>query len=240
MSNIPPAQTGADEEAAIAAKIRAAILDQRLLPGTKLTEAELAEIFSSSRARVRRVLLSLAQEKIVTLFPARGAFVAAPTQAEANEVMAARRVVELGLLEQVEQPASPVPLTISEILAAERAAFTQGDRSEAIRLSGMFHVELARWLANAVVAGILQHLVLRTSLVIALYEPRDRACCLPDDHEAVMRALSAGDFRAATKLMRDHLFRIEARLDFGHRHGARPALRDVLTAASAISASARR
>ena len=54
-------------------KIYVAVLEHRSLPGTKLVEEKLAEIFSVSRARVREVLARLAHEQIVQLIPQRGA-----------------------------------------------------------------------------------------------------------------------------------------------------------------------
>ena len=59
-----------------------AILAQRLLPGTKLTEDELAGIFDVSRAVVRRALLRLSHERIVDIRPNRGAVVASPSLRE--------------------------------------------------------------------------------------------------------------------------------------------------------------
>ena len=216
------------EEAVIAARLREAILDQRLVPGTKLTEAELAAIFTTTRARIRRVLLSLAQEKIITLFPGRGAFVAAPTQAEATEVLAARRLVEVGLLEQLAAPPGSAPAVLRDIVAAETAAAGRHDRTEMIRLSGAFHVALAQWLGNAVVAEILAELVLRSSLAIALYERSEESCCLPSDHMALIDRLGSGQVTAAASLMRDHLGRIEQRLDFSRAPGERLLLREIL------------
>ena len=40
-----------------------AIAERRLAPGTKLVEDTLAHVFKTSRARIRKVLLVLAQEK---------------------------------------------------------------------------------------------------------------------------------------------------------------------------------
>src|SRR4029453_11580852 len=44
-----------------------AVLDQRLAPGTRLTEGSLVELFGVSRTIVRMALLRLAHDHIVTL-----------------------------------------------------------------------------------------------------------------------------------------------------------------------------
>ena len=69
---------GEDE---IVRRIHDAVIEQRLPPGTKLSEAALCEAFGVGRARVRRSLVVLAGREIVELHANRGAFVARPTRA---------------------------------------------------------------------------------------------------------------------------------------------------------------
>jgi DNA-binding GntR family transcriptional regulator len=71
-----------------------AIVEHRLLPGSKLAEQKLADHFGVSRTLVRQALLQLSQHQLVTLEPARGAFVAAPSADEARQVFAVRRMLE--------------------------------------------------------------------------------------------------------------------------------------------------
>ena len=68
-----------------------AILEQRLAPGTKLSEEALGEIFGVSRTIIRRALLRLSHEQVVSIRPNRGAVVAAPSVEEARQIFAARR-----------------------------------------------------------------------------------------------------------------------------------------------------
>ena len=77
------------------AHIFEAILEQRLAPGTKLSEEALGEIFGVSRTIIRRALSRLAHESVVLLRPNRGAVVASPTVEEARQVFFSRRLVEL-------------------------------------------------------------------------------------------------------------------------------------------------
>src|SRR5690606_41316935 len=52
-----------------------AVMDRRLLPGAKLTESALCEIFSGSQSTGRDALAQLAHDKIELRRPNRGAFV---------------------------------------------------------------------------------------------------------------------------------------------------------------------
>jgi DNA-binding FadR family transcriptional regulator len=57
-------------------RIRDAISDRRLRPGTRLKEEQLSGIFGVSRARVRQALTALEHDGLVTILPNRGAIVA--------------------------------------------------------------------------------------------------------------------------------------------------------------------
>src|SRR5919106_4854126 len=91
----------------IHAKIYGAIVEQRLPPGTKLGEEALCEIFGVSRTLIRRVLQRLASERMVELWPHRGAFVARPSVEEARDVFEARRALEAHVVKKLVQRLTP-------------------------------------------------------------------------------------------------------------------------------------
>ena len=80
--------TNADEiaEEEIVERIFEAVVEQRLPPGTKLSESALCEAFGVGRMRIRRSLLLLASREVVELRANRGAYVASPTADQAREV----------------------------------------------------------------------------------------------------------------------------------------------------------
>ncbi len=69
----------------IALSITQAIVERRLMPGTKLAEQKIADIFKVSRTLVRQALNQLSRDRLVTLTPARGAYVAEPSVEEAQQ-----------------------------------------------------------------------------------------------------------------------------------------------------------
>ena len=83
-----------------------AIVEHRLLPGTKLAEQKLADHFGVSRTLVRQALFQLSQNRLIKLEPARGAFVATPSVAEARQVFAVRRMLEAEMVRDVALAAS--------------------------------------------------------------------------------------------------------------------------------------
>ena len=205
---------------AVYAAVYEAILDHRLPPGTRLGEDSLGDIFGVSRTVVRKALIRLAEDNIVRLRPNRGAAVASPSVAEAREVFEARRVVESAVVRRLAGAADRGQLdSLRAMVRSERAAFESGDRRGWIRLSGDFHVELARIAGNAVLADFLKELVSRTSLIIALYQSRGSAACAFTDHMGLLDAIARGDEARASVLMRDHLLECENKLNLsGDEH----------------------
>ncbi|MFM8637512.1 MAG: GntR family transcriptional regulator, partial [Betaproteobacteria bacterium] len=83
--------------------ITSAIVERRLMPGTKLAEQRLADIFAVSRTVVRQALNHLSRDRLVTLEPARGAFVATPSVEEAQQVFELRQMQEGAMMRQLVQ-----------------------------------------------------------------------------------------------------------------------------------------
>ena len=67
-------------------RICSTIMDHTLPPGTRLIEHRLCEIFGLGRTRVRQVLQRLANERLVTLLPNRGAEVSKPSPQDALDI----------------------------------------------------------------------------------------------------------------------------------------------------------
>ena len=77
MERRPSPKSDVDTTRRIVESITEAIVERRLMPGTKLAEQKIADIFHVSRTLVRQALNQLSRDRLVTLEPARGAFVAA-------------------------------------------------------------------------------------------------------------------------------------------------------------------
>jgi DNA-binding GntR family transcriptional regulator len=213
---------GRVSEEEIVRRIHDAVIDQRLPPGTKLSEAALCAAFGVGRARVRRSLLVLAGREIVELHANRGAFVARPTPEQARDVFDARRAIEPGLVRRAAARAQPDDLRrLQEHLAAEAeaeaAAHGHRDRRQAIRLSGHFHVMLAETAGNRVLERVVRELVTRTSLIIGMFGGPVTQNCRSDEHDRILAAIRAHDEETGARLMFEHLAHIEAGLDLAGR-----------------------
>lgn len=211
--------------------IVAAIGEHRLAPGTKLGEEHLGEIFGVSRTIVRAALVRLANTRVVTIEPNRGAFVAQPSVREAREVFDARRVIETALIRRLAGVCDAAALAgLRRHLEQEDVARTAGDRRSAVKLSGDFHLKLAELAGNETLLELLRELVLRSSLVVMLYEYDGRTTCAPDEHTRLVAAIATGDVEGAARLMAEHLDHVEAGLSLDDKGGAAVDLREVFSA----------
>ena len=73
-----PVEAEEIDESEIVERIFEAVMEQRLPPGTKLSESALCDAFGVGRMRIRRTLLLLASREVVELHANRGAFIAYP------------------------------------------------------------------------------------------------------------------------------------------------------------------
>jgi len=203
-------KSGKSSTETIVTRITAALIEHRLPPGAKLGEVALGEIFGVSRTTIRQALNRLAQDKLITLMPARGAFVTTPEPREARELFDARRVIERVVIERFTASATRAQMAeLRDHLVQERAAIAAGDAAVRNRLLGEFHVLIAEMAGNAVIAELLRELVQRSTLVTLLYQSTRAASCSSDEHDALLDAVRRRDAIAAVRLMEQHLTHVE-------------------------------
>jgi DNA-binding GntR family transcriptional regulator len=201
------------DEGAIHDILSRMLLASRLPPGTKLGEHRLAAAFGVTRERIRKVLHRLGHERLIDLYPNRGAFVVSPGLGETRAIYEARRILEGGIVARLSESLSQEQFAqIRTLLAAEVAAAERGDRPAAIRLSGRFHMMLAEMTGNSYVVQQMRELVGRTAMLVAFFEPESASQCGCQEHADVFDALRRRDGAGASRAMAAHLSLIETRL----------------------------
>ncbi len=225
---IQPTVTGST--ARLVASLSRAIHEHRLLPGTKLGEDELSEIYNVSRTVVRQALQALSHVDLVELKRNRGAFVSQPTVREAREVFEARALLEPRTARSAAERMTPQALERLEThIAAEHDAIAEGEVGRALRLSGHFHIEISHIADQSTIAGFIERLVARSSLIIALYWKRQSALCEKHAHHALVEAFRRGDGADAEELMKSHLLDILTALDLRDTPQPSVSLKDILS-----------
>ena len=199
----------------IAQALTRAIVEHRLHPGTRLGEQKLADHFGVSRTLVRQALFQLTQNRLVTLAPARGAFVSTPSVQEAREVFAVRRMLESEMTRAFAAQVTPAKIAaLHAHVAAEQAALEGCDVGARTELLGDFHVRMAELMGNEVLAQLLGDLTSRCALIMLMYQSASAAAHSHEEHAQIVEALAARDTERAVRLMQEHILHVEAGLAF--------------------------
>lgn len=213
----------------IVSHLTEAVHEHRVLPGMKLSEDEVGEVFGVSRTIVRQALRAMAHEGLVTIERNRGAFVAKPSIKEAREVFEARALLEPQTARAAAERATPRDVALLEDhIESEHAALAEGKAGLALKLSGLFHMELARVADQKTIEAFIQQLVSRSSLVIALYWQRRNALCESHAHHALLDALRNNEPDEAEELMKGHLVDLLSQLNLRDASEETRSLRDAL------------
>lgn len=223
LRSTPPGTSGSEVDR-VYAEIFDAVMDRRLMPGAKLTEAKLCSIFACSRTTVRAALSQLAHDRIVVIEPNRGAYVWRANAKETADVFTMRRALECMTIDMlVAMPDRADRLQpLYAMVERERKAFEHGDRISWIRLSNAFHVEMARLVGNDVLTEMLHSLCARTTLIIAYHDTPNDSACSYIEHKDILDQLAQGDARAAKGAMDHHLMDCEQRMQDSERSAPDP------------------
>ncbi len=194
--------------------IRSAVLMQRLTPNTKLPEVTLGEVFGVSRSVVRKALTRLDAEHVIDQIPNQVARVRAPSIEETRETFSARRLVEgeivallAGKLDANTKGA------LEQQVVLEKQAYESNNEPSRIEHSLNIHHLLAEHAPNKILGAMLTDLVLRTSIVIALYKPQGLVSCYLDgDHAQLLLHLLNGAPEEARYAVHSHLDSLESLL----------------------------
>jgi DNA-binding GntR family transcriptional regulator len=171
-----------------------------------------------SRTLIRQALFQLSQNKLIRMEPARGAFVAAPSVEEAQQVFSVRRMIEAEMVRGFLKDVTPAKINaLKAHIKQEREAVHQEDVSGRTELLGDFHVRMAELMGNQVLAEILGELISRCALITLMYQSRHAAEHSTAEHEDIVDALDAKDEALAVQLMNEHLIHVEASLTFDRK-----------------------
>jgi DNA-binding GntR family transcriptional regulator len=218
--------------------LRQAIIEQALVPGTKLPEDEIGRHFQMSRTLVRGALARLKSEGLVDAQPKRTATVARPTLKEAEEVFHVRRVLEREAVRLVVERWRPeLRSELEAHVREEEAAKAAGDERVSIRLAGEFHSKLASMSGNELLHRYVAEVVSRCSVIVATFARRHSAECAINEHRAIIEALARRDAAAAVALMDEHVGSVERRAFRTDQSASSPDLMAILSAYASVDSS---
>jgi DNA-binding GntR family transcriptional regulator len=196
----------------IAQRVVESILAQKLNPGDRLGEQELADVFGVSRTLVREALMQLQARGFVEVRSRKGWYVVEPSIDQARDAFAARRAIESGLLREAGEEGQTLQSVVRRLrqhVRDERAAIDGVDPAARAFLLADFHVCLAECLGHRALSDMLRDLTARTTLIATLYQSTHDAKRSCDDHAEIVGAIENSDMELAAELMRKHIGGVE-------------------------------
>lgn len=147
-------------------KMRTAILRGVFQPGEKLVEATLGEMLGISRGSLREALRQLAAEKLVTIIPNRGPFIADVGIEEALEIYHVRAMLEGEACYLYASRADEAGIEqMRQALKDFERAVKKGDALERLESTARFYEVILAGCGNRIIAEVLQGLVARVNFL---------------------------------------------------------------------------
>ncbi len=195
--------------------LREEILSGRLPAGTRLGEADLAELLAVSRTPVREALSRLSAEGLVDLVPNRGARVASWTTEQLREIFDLRLALEPVIVGLAVPRLTPAQMDELGELAHRMKRLGRPGRNQdldaIVALNRAFHDIFVRAADNAAFAASLRT-VTHAAVVRRNFHDYDGASLARslEHHLEMVAATRAGDGAWAVAIMRAHLHNARA------------------------------
>jgi DNA-binding GntR family transcriptional regulator len=180
------------------------IISRQLAPGQHLVESELAEMLGVSRQPIREALQLLNSEGWVDLRPGYGAFVHAPTDAEVDQLLAVRSLLESESARLAAEEADSASVArLRQICADGEAALAVDDIDGMVAANAELHRTVTELSGNQVLLDFVSQVDRR---VRWYYTPiaRQRGKKSWQEHAKLIDAIERGDADKAAQIMREH------------------------------------
>jgi len=190
-----------------ATRLRQMLIENRIPPGAKLNERELADVLQVSRTPLREAIKMLAAEGLVELLPNRGAIALALDEEAVNntfEVMAGLEALsgELAARRITDDELAEIKAMQFEMMAA----YTRRDLSAYYRLNARIHNAINAAAKNPVLTATYNQVNARLqALRFRSNQDGEKWSRAVDEHEKMIAALSAHDPKAMRDVLLTHL-----------------------------------
>ncbi|QRG06208.1 GntR family transcriptional regulator [Xanthobacter dioxanivorans] len=198
---------------AIAADLRAGILDGLFTPGTRVRQEELAERYGTSRIPVREALRDLESEGLVVLVPNSGAWIAKTDINECVEIYQIRERIEpLALSESIRRMDDATIARLAELCAQIEASTEVEDF---LKLDREFHLLSYKAAAMPTLLAMIERFWNTTQHYRRAYSHligKDGQWIIHAEHRLIMEAIRRRDPVDVQHLLESHIRRTRLHL----------------------------
>lgn len=186
--------------------LRAAIIRGDLHPGQRLSEAEIAKQYATSRQPVREAFIKLAEERLVAILPQRGTFVVKVSMNDVLDARFVREAIEVAIVQEAATSMQPPAIKALRQLIEQQKALGPGHSNEFLALDEEFHRTLALSVGRAHAWRVIEGIKAQMDRIRYLsLEDATPLHLLIEQHTRIVDGIEAGDPTAAAAATRSHL-----------------------------------
>lgn len=179
-----------------------------LAPGAMLSENELSAELGLSRTPIRESLIELSKIRMVEILPQRGSRIARIDCNLVEESRFLRLVLEKAIAELACEKAGTLDFSVAEANVKLQRFYLENQLSEKLmELDDDFHREFFRLTSRMQTYNLMESMALHFDRVRSLTLSAAKDIKIVADHEAILKAVHAGDAPEATALVERHLSR---------------------------------
>ncbi len=185
-----------------------AITQLDLRPGTKLSEAEIADQLGVSRQPVRDAFFRLSQRGYVQILPQRGTLVSRISEDQVLNAMFIRMALECACIKEVPALSADQIKSLSDILEDQKAAIQADDGPSFNIADESFHQFLCKFAGRGHIWSLILeqkgHLDRLRWLSLAYHQK-----AAVSEHQGILDALTIGRTDRAEALLKAHLNKVQ-------------------------------
>lgn len=189
-------------------EIVAAAASSRILPGDRIVEAELAQGLGISRVPVREALRILESQGLVVNEPYKGIRLRTVTQERIDHLIEARVALETAAATRAimagRNGKQEVQLLHHHIDELELMG-ARGDAYGLANADTAFHRALCQLSGNEVICDLWEMLSRQLTIIVGLSTLGKNMADIVQEHRTLVRVFEAGDLKAMTKALDDHI-----------------------------------
>ncbi|MFD1200111.1 GntR family transcriptional regulator [Brucella gallinifaecis] len=187
------------------AALRAAIIDNALSPGTRISEAEVAQQYGVSRQPVREAFITLANEGLLEVRPQRGTFVAKISLQAVMDARFVREAVEADIVKLLARAPDEALVRELRMQLVRQEELIGGSARDFMDADEIFHRTMAEGADKGKAWRVVVEMKAQMDRVRFLSSMHFPVARLIAQHRDVVEAIATGDAARAEQFMRQHL-----------------------------------
>jgi DNA-binding GntR family transcriptional regulator len=187
-------------------QLKQAIISNKLIPGTRIVESQIAEMFGISRTPAREAISMLLREGLIVNKGKRGNYVLDVSEKDINELYDIRILIEKGAIDYISKNITAISLISLEKILNKYNEQNKKSIEKFMSMDDEFHEMLVRFSENDRLIKIHKDICNQTKVFRQIQAlNKERADIAVNTHFNIFIALRDREFKVASELVERHI-----------------------------------